>query len=164
MGTDSTPAVISETEVAEILAGATDRQIKFVFARLMADTDTEAAAKLKVRPEALSRWTNKRDLDQVVNFYRVRGSMAALEMLSRELVPLSSELLEIAKTPDPVGAVSWATKLRAITAILDRAGLPAGTKMDLQGDLRTQSGVFAYIPDNKRDPVHGPPIKELPEG
>lgn len=95
-------------------------------ARLLAEgyTVSEVARRLGVSRQTVSGWANHTAAEAVATekAKRAQGfedaTKLSREKLRENLLAVTEELVKLAKDPDP------AVKLRAITAIMDRGGLP----------------------------------------
>lgn len=95
----------------EILVNATPEQVKWVYARLTAKTDKEAAKEAGVHPTTVSRWDTKDELDRAVFLLLQEPRQAALDILE-------ASVIEAAKIK--VEGLRKGLKQAAASEILDR--------------------------------------------
>ena len=129
--------------VEEILARATDVQRKYVQARFLHPNSAAAARAIGLHRSTPSKWDNLAELEEAVTLADISTIAAAKERLE-EMIPAALDALERAAKG------RGGTSVAAARAILDRAGLPAMSQVDVtSGGESIQATI--YIPDNGRD-------------
>lgn len=129
--------------VQEILSQATDAQRRYVRARLVHPDPAKAARSLGWHRTTPHKWANFDELEEAVTLMDAEIIDAAKEKLA-SLIPVALDALERAargKGPQSVTAAR---------AILNRAGLPAQSNLDVTSGGEPIKAVI-YIPDNGRD-------------
>ena len=129
--------------VEEILARATDVQRKYVQARFLHSNPADAARAIGLHRTTPHKWDNLAELEEAVTLADISTIAAAKERLE-EMIPAALDALERAAKG------RGGTSVAAARAILDRAGLPAQSNVDVTSGGEPIRAVV-YIPDNGRD-------------
>jgi len=129
--------------VEEILARANDIQRKYVQARFLHPNTAAAARAIGIHRSTPSKWDNLEELEEAVTLADISTIAAAKERLE-EMIPAALDALERAARS------KGGTSVAAARAILDRAGLPAQSNVDVTSGGEPIRATI-YIPDNGRD-------------
>ena len=129
--------------VEEILARANDIQRKYVQARFLHPNTAAAARAIGIHRSTPSKWDNLEELEEAVVLADISTIAAAKERLE-EMIPAALDALERAARS------KGGTSVAAARAILDRAGLPAQSNVDVTSGGEPIRATI-YIPDNGRD-------------
>jgi len=129
--------------VEEILARANDIQRKYVQARFLHPNTAAAARAIGIHRSTPSKWPNLEELEEAVVLADISTIAAAKERLE-EMIPAALDALERAAKS------KGGTSVAAARAILDRAGLPAQSNVDVTSGGEPIRATI-YIPDNGRD-------------
>ena len=129
--------------VEEILARANDIQRKYVQARFLHPNTAAAARAIGIHRSTPSKWDNLEELEEAVTLADISTIAAAKERLE-EMIPAALDALERAAKS------KGGTSVAAARAILDRAGLPAQSNVDVTSGGEPIRATI-YIPDNGRD-------------
>ena len=125
--------------VEEILARANDIQRKYVQARFLHPNTAAAARAIGIHRSTPSKWDNLEELEEAVTLADISTIAAAKERLE-EMIPAALDALERAAKS------KGGTSVAAARAILDRAGLPAQSSVDVtSGGERLQPISFVEI-------------------
>lgn len=127
----------------EIFRNATDIQQAYVQARLLYDNNAQAAASLGIHRSTPTKWANIVELEEAITLLRL-DKLSATQMALEEL--LLEAVAALRRAVKGKGAASVA----AARAVLDRAGFPAMSAVDVtSGGEQVKATI--YIPDNGRD-------------
>lgn len=113
---------MAENELAALLKTLTQKQIAFVIARLNTKSDKKAAEAIGIPPDTVYKWSNKRDVNHVIQLAMLSSLEIAREQLSR-LTPKAVGVLDKAMDGDK--------KLKAACEVLDRGGLAVKGQLDV---------------------------------
>ena len=125
------------SDLEQILAVLSSRQLSFVTARLFCATDKAAAEKIGVPVSTVYNWPNKKTVDEAVRLSRLRNFPLAEARLRSVLSDAVAIIHEIALGDDKKLALSAAAEL------LDRGGLIKGTSLDVTTKGEKLSGAFS---------------------
>ena len=132
-----------DPRVEEILANASDVQRAYVRARFLHPNPAAAARAIGLHRTTPSKWSNLAELEKAVTLMDISIIAAAKEKLE-EMIPTALDALERAAKG------RGNTSVTAARAILDRAGLPAQSAVDVTSGGEPIKATI-YIPDNGRD-------------
>lgn len=139
-----------EQKLLEILKTLSPLQLEFVAARLVTQSDKDAALQIGISPDSVYNWPNKADINEAVRLAKIDSVNVAREKLRR----LACEAV------DAVAKEMRGTRNRlpAALAILDRVGLIVINRHELTGarggPIRTESDVhidFSKLSDSQLD-------------
>ena len=138
-----------ELQLTDILKTLSPLQLKFVEARMVYDSDREAARAIGTAPETVYKWAAKERINQAIVLARIDSVNVAREKLRRlagKAVDALEELLSCTDNKE---------KRQAAAEILDRIGLPAQKAIDVTsgGGALPSAQVVIYLPSNGRDEV-----------
>ena len=121
---------------------ASGTQQDYIIARLTERDQASAARRIGIHKSTVTKWPNLAEIEEVVTVLRraaVEAGQLALEALVTEAVQALGEALKDKRQ-----------RVQAAKTILDRAGLPAMSNVDVtSGGEPIRATV--YIPDNGRD-------------
>ena len=146
----------------KLLDGASDIQRRWVAARVVTQTNNEAAALIGRSRECFYRWPNRAKLEEAARLLRVYSVIGAAYILEQGAIKAAQALVdELDNKPgDP------RVRVQAALAILDRVGLSPRVRHEV-GGLRGEALKIEIVPriDGQeedraiRDPVQ---VRELP--
>ena len=132
-----------DQQIIDILSNASDVQQQYVKARLTHDSVAKAALSLNLHRSTPHKWDNLDDLERAV-------ALLQLDLMEATRIALENELLEAVAALARGIRGKGATSVAAAKAILDRAGFPAQTAVDVTSGGEPIRATI-YIPDNGRD-------------
>ena len=132
-----------DPRVIEILSKASATQKSYVETRLLQDNPSKAAQAMGIHRSTPHKWDNFDELEEAVDLLRMDRLEATRMALESELLA-AVEALSYEIRKHGTGAVA------AARAILDRAGFPAQSAVDVTSGGEPIKATI-YIPDNGRD-------------
>jgi hypothetical protein len=132
-----------DPRVEEILERATDIQRRYVRARFLHSSVAEAARAIGIHRSTPGKWANLDELEEAIKLIDI-GVIAAAKEKLEGMIPAALDALERAAKG------KGGTSVAAARAILDRAGLPAASSVDVTSGGEAIKATI-YIPDNGRD-------------
>lgn len=122
----------SQSELKSILRTLSAEQIRFVAARMYANSDAEAARNAGVSPASIYRWPNRSIVEEAIRLASGNVIPLAVEALQRHVMP-AVETLGAAVVDTEA---HWRDRIVAASSVLDRTGIPK-TK-EIHGTMETR--------------------------
>lgn len=134
-------------ELDEILEKATIEQKRYIMARLKGKNRTQAAKEAGIGRGMIYKWENLADLERAADLL----ASDMVKVLPLILADSQTRLVELA--PDAVDALGKSLKdrvyrVQAAKEILDRAGLPAKTTVDITTQGQPISIIEVVVPSD----------------
>jgi hypothetical protein len=132
-----------DPRVAEIFKDANEIQQRYIHARLIHETNLLACRSLGIHRSTPFKWSNQDELEEAITLLR-------LDKLEATRMALENELLEAVAALHRAIRDNGTHSVQAARAILDRAGFPAQSSVDVTSGGEPIRATI-YIPDNNRE-------------